>query len=130
MLDAQGVLRNAKGEAFEFEYLSPGESGRMADWQANLALGEISSFSPLVGGVPLRGLRMSSEEGLMAEDDRSSGFNLNLYDWDLFDAMLPYTGSLLPAGNGCAPTPGAPNICPAPVANEAASFGGVKAIFR
>ena len=43
----------------------------LIDWQANLALGEISSFSPLVGGVPLRGLRMSSEEGLMAEDDRS-----------------------------------------------------------
>ena len=43
----------------------------LIDWQANLALGEISSFSPLVGGLPLRGLRISSEEGLMAEDDRS-----------------------------------------------------------
>ena len=42
----------------------------LIDWQANLALGEISSFSPLIGGVPLRGLRMSSEEGLMSDEDR------------------------------------------------------------
>jgi microcin C transport system substrate-binding protein len=35
-LAPDGKLRNAQGEAFEFEYLSPGEGGRMADWQANL----------------------------------------------------------------------------------------------
>ena len=35
-LAADGKLRNAKGEAFEFEYLNPGEAGRMTDWQANL----------------------------------------------------------------------------------------------
>jgi peptide/nickel transport system substrate-binding protein/microcin C transport system substrate-binding protein len=35
-LAADGKLRNAKGQAFEFEYLSPGEGGRMADWQSNL----------------------------------------------------------------------------------------------
>ena len=35
-LAPDGKLRNAKGEAFEFEFLSPGEGGRMADWQANL----------------------------------------------------------------------------------------------
>ncbi|MGE5336757.1 MAG: extracellular solute-binding protein [Gemmatimonadota bacterium] len=36
-LDAQGVLRNAKGERFEFEYLAPGDStGREEPWQHNL----------------------------------------------------------------------------------------------
>jgi peptide/nickel transport system substrate-binding protein/microcin C transport system substrate-binding protein len=36
-LAPDGKLRNAKGEAFEFEYLNPGEGGgRMADWQNNL----------------------------------------------------------------------------------------------
>jgi microcin C transport system substrate-binding protein len=35
-LAADGKLRNAQGQAFEFEYLSPGEPGRMTDWQANL----------------------------------------------------------------------------------------------
>ena len=35
-LAADGKLRNAKGEAFEFEYLNPGEGGRLSDWQSNL----------------------------------------------------------------------------------------------
>jgi len=34
---ADGKLRNAKGEAFEFEYLSPQEGSRMVDWEKNLA---------------------------------------------------------------------------------------------
>ena len=33
---ADGKLRNAKGEAFEFEYLEPGSAGRMMDFQRNL----------------------------------------------------------------------------------------------
>lgn len=33
---ADGVLRNAKGEAFEFEFLEPGSPGRMIDFQRNL----------------------------------------------------------------------------------------------
>ena len=36
-LSPDGKLRNAKGEAFEFEYLNPGEGGRNIEWQANLA---------------------------------------------------------------------------------------------
>jgi len=36
-LDDQGMLRNAKGEPFEFEYLSPGENTSREDaWQRNL----------------------------------------------------------------------------------------------
>jgi peptide/nickel transport system substrate-binding protein/microcin C transport system substrate-binding protein len=35
-LAADGKLRNDKGEAFEVEYLNPGEGGRVSDWQANL----------------------------------------------------------------------------------------------
>ncbi len=31
-----GKLRNAQGEAFEFEYLNPGEPGRLNEWTANL----------------------------------------------------------------------------------------------
>lgn len=34
-LDEQGVLRNAKGEAFEFEYMQPQASSNV-DWQRNL----------------------------------------------------------------------------------------------
>lgn len=31
--------------------------------------------------------------------------------WEIFDALNPYTGATLPHGNGCAPTPAAPNTC-------------------
>jgi peptide/nickel transport system substrate-binding protein/microcin C transport system substrate-binding protein len=33
---ADGKMRNAKGEAFEIEYLSPSEGTRMPDWELNL----------------------------------------------------------------------------------------------
>ena len=36
-LAPDGKLRNAKGEAFEFEYLTPQEGARLTDWQQNLA---------------------------------------------------------------------------------------------
>ena len=36
-LASDGRLRNAKGEAFDVEYLNPGQPGGISDWQANLA---------------------------------------------------------------------------------------------
>lgn len=33
---ADGKLRNARGEAFEIEYLEPNQTGRLIDWQRNL----------------------------------------------------------------------------------------------
>ena len=36
-LAADGKLRNARGDAFEIEYLSPSEGTRMPDWELNLA---------------------------------------------------------------------------------------------
>jgi peptide/nickel transport system substrate-binding protein/microcin C transport system substrate-binding protein len=35
-LGVDGVLRNAKGEAFEFEYMTPSERAGVEDWQRNL----------------------------------------------------------------------------------------------
>ena len=69
------------------------------------------------GSTELEPMFVAHYEDHMAEDDRSSGFNLNLYDWDLFDALNPYSGSLVPGGTGCLPTPGTPNICDGLVAN-------------
>ncbi len=43
----------------------------LIDWKSSLALGDTNSFSPIIGGVPLRGLRLSSEEGMMSDDERS-----------------------------------------------------------
>ncbi len=65
-----------------------------------------------------------------AEDDRSCGFNPDASDWILFDALNPYGGNREPVGTGCAPSPGALNLCGGLVAVEDQSFGQVKAIFR
>lgn len=50
-------------------------------------------------------------------------------DWAIFDGLNPYTGTLLPAGNGCEPSPGAPNACGQTPA-RAAGWGEVKALYR
>ncbi len=49
--------------------------------------------------------------------------------WVIFDALNPYTGSALPKGNGCAPTPGNVNICGStPVGRM--PWGRMKTIYR
>jgi hypothetical protein len=65
-----------------------------------------------------------------AEDDRSCGFNTELSDWLLFDAINPYGGDLEPVGSGCAPSPGEPNTCQDQVGVETHSFGQMKLIYR
>ena len=65
-----------------------------------------------------------------AEDDRSSGFDTAHIEWLLFDALNPYPGAVEPVGSGCAPSPGAGNLCGGQVATDAASFGEVKATYR
>jgi len=49
--------------------------------------------------------------------------------WVLFDSLNPYTGTTLPHGNGCAPTPGATNVC-ASTPVRRATWGAVKSIYR
>lgn len=65
-----------------------------------------------------------------AEDDRSCGFDTDHIEWLLFDAIFPYPGVQLPVGTGCAPSPGADNLCGDLVASETTTFGTVKATYR
>lgn len=46
-----------------------------------------------------------------AASDRAVGRTADGSDWNLEDALNPYTGATPPLGTGCAPTPGAPNDC-------------------
>ncbi len=49
--------------------------------------------------------------------------------WTLFDALNPYTGTTAPVGTGCAPSPGAPNLCnTTPV--RATTWGRVKQLYH
>ena len=43
----------------------------LIDLKANLALGDISSNSPIIGSTPIRGVRLSSEENMLPDDERS-----------------------------------------------------------
>ncbi len=61
--------------------------------------------------------------------DRSSGRSTETDEWQLFDSLNPYTGTLTPQGNHCAPSPGAPNVCTStPVKNV--TWGRLKAVYR
>jgi hypothetical protein len=49
--------------------------------------------------------------------------------WVLFDNLDPYSGSTLPKGNGCAPTPGTSNVCSlTPV--DRMIWGRLKTLYR
>jgi len=64
-----------------------------------------------------------------AAADRSVGRAVDTGEWQLFDALNPYTGTLLPAGNHCPPTPGAPNACTS-VPVRTTTWGNLKAAYR
>ena len=65
-----------------------------------------------------------------ADDDRSCGRNADTGEWQLFDALNPHAGTQEPLGTGCAPSPGAGNICAPEVANEDLSLDSLKSRFR
>jgi hypothetical protein len=49
--------------------------------------------------------------------------------WVIFDALNPYTGTTLPRGNGCAPTPGSVNVCDTTPVRRV-PWGTMKTIYR
>jgi hypothetical protein len=49
--------------------------------------------------------------------------------WVLFDGLNPYTGTLLPQGNRCPPTPGTANAC-ASTPSRTLTWGRLKALYR
>ena len=64
-----------------------------------------------------------------AAADRASGRAVDTGEWQLFDSLNPYTGTLLPQGNLCAPTPGAANACTSTPARPS-TWGRVKTLLR
>jgi hypothetical protein len=64
-----------------------------------------------------------------AAADRAVGRANDTGEWSLFDGLNPYTGTMLPAGTGCAPTPGALNLCGL-TPTRSPSWARLKAIYR
>jgi hypothetical protein len=65
----------------------------------------------------------------LAAADRSVGRSVTTDAWMLFDAQNPYTGSAVPGGSGCQPTPGAPNVCNTTPAHPR-TWGEIKTRYR
>lgn len=61
--------------------------------------------------------------------DRAIGRTPDGSEWKLEDALNPYTGTVLPSGTGCPPTPGVSNSCGTTPARRT-TWGGVKALYR
>jgi hypothetical protein len=64
-----------------------------------------------------------------AAADRSVGRMPESGTWSLFDSLNPYTGTTPPTGNGCEPSPGAPNLCVPTPARET-TWGRLKSLYR
>lgn len=75
--------------------------------------------------VLVDGLTYRSHE---AAADRAIGRSVDTGEWQLFDALNPYTGTLLPAGNRCAPSPGQTNQCVL-TPTRATTWGRIKTLF-
>jgi hypothetical protein len=61
--------------------------------------------------------------------DRASGRTPDGSEWKLHDQLNPYTGTAVPVGTGCPPTPGAGNSCGVtPTRHE--TWGRVKSLWR
>jgi hypothetical protein len=64
-------------------------------------------------------------------DDRAAGRKPDgMGPWEIFDALNPYSGTTLPLGNGCLPTPGENNTCRTSVPVEQSTWGAIKAMYR
>ena len=64
-----------------------------------------------------------------AASDRAIGRTPDGSEWKLEDQLNPYTGTTLPTGTGCPPTPGVPNNCGI-VPTKLTSWGHLKTLYR
>lgn len=89
--------------------------------------GELLLFQ-MVGTTPVLRDRYAYSDH-EAEDDRSSGRSPDGgANWALFDALNPYTGTEVPLGNACAPSPGSRQTCATPV--QPTTWGRLKALYH
>ncbi len=124
-LGAGEFLRVTGRQAYDWEQatghpafgLSLGNSGDSAIlWQ--IAAGE----TLLVDAYTYRSHEAAADRAIGRSPDGSGA-------WVLFDSLNPYTGTLTPKGNGCAPTPGAANLCNL-TPTRRATWGELKTLFR
>ncbi len=97
--------------------LSLGNSGdAVLLWQI------VSAETLLVDAYTYRSHEAAADRAVGRSPDATGG-------WVIFDALNPYTGTLLPPGNGCAPTPGNVNVCDTTPVRRM-PWGRMKTVYR
>jgi hypothetical protein len=132
-IDLAGYRLAGPDSVWRYEF-----SGVLGPNEVRIVSGKQSYDWETANGFPAFGLRLSNTGGEVdlfktgagfvtlidcyaykdheADDDRSSGRGPDgAPNWILMDALFPWTGTILPAGTGCAPSPGARMSCPTPV---------------
>jgi len=124
-LAAGGHLLVTGGQSYEWERasgfpafgLSLGNSGDTAMlWQV------VGAETLLVDSYTYRSHEAAADRAVGRFPDATGA-------WVIFDALNPYAGSTLPAGNGCAPTPALVNVCDSTPVRRM-PWGTMKTIYR
>lgn len=108
-------------------------------WQ-NANGASIAGFSLANAGDTVRLWHVSATDTTLLESytyktheagtDRSVGRLPDMTgDWQLFDALNPYTGGLTPQGNGCNPSPNDVNVCNS-TPSTPSTWGLIKSTYR
>lgn len=123
--------------------LAPGEvrwvSGKMSyDWERATGFSAVGLSLGNSGDTVLLWQRVGADSAIVdaytyrsheAAADRAIGRDLVSGEWQLFDALNPYTGTLTPPGNHCAPTPAAANACGGTPVTPT-TWGRLKTLYR
>ena len=118
--DADSVRRYAFSGS-----LAPGEirlvTGKMSyDWERATGFSAVGLSLGNSGDAVLLWQRTGADSVIVdaytyrsheAAADRAVGRDVATGEWQLFDSLNPYTGTLTPQGNHCAPSPAAANVC-------------------
>ena len=112
-------------EAYDWEKATghPAFGLSLANTGDRVTLWQVAGAETLfVDGVTYASAAAGTDRALGRSPDGGDG-------WVLFDQLNPYTGAGLPPGNGCAPTPGQPNVCDT-TPTRAITWGALKGIYR
>ncbi len=142
-------LKDGTGDAYHYGFsgtLAPGEvlvvyGSQAMVWQAANGAGT-SGLSLNNGGDRVELWRDTDSPRIFqaldvvpvpahaAGAERSLGWSETSSKWLLHDGANPYTGSALPAGTGCAPSPGVRNSCDGLVPVETTDWSTLKSLYR
>jgi hypothetical protein len=124
-LAAGGILLVTGGQAHAWEQANgfPAFGLSLANSGDAVLLWQVAGVeTTLVDGYAFRSHEAAADRATGRSPDGTGA-------WVIFDSLNPYSGATPPAGNGCAPTPGASNQCNQTPVRQM-PWGRLKATYR